>query len=133
MVRVRAIAAVVLMFALGACALTYTRVGKGIPDTDGLVIGVTTSGEALAQLGPPRFVRQQFDSELYVWRRLRGHSRSFTLLPILVRVFFWENAVLLRDDVALLFDHGGVLRGVGRRIESEEPDDRPPAEEDAAF
>ena len=120
--RVRLAALVVAAFALGACSLTYTRVGNGVPETDGLEVGVTTREQALSRLGAPLYVERQFDGELYVWRQLRGHTRALQILPIFVQLFFWEDSRLLRDDVALLFDRQGILRGVGRRIESQEPE-----------
>jgi hypothetical protein len=133
--RVRTLAAALLVLGLAACTLTYTRVGDEIPETEDLEIGVTSREDALARLGAPLYVRRQFDGELYVWRRLRGRSRSVKILPIFVQVFFWEDTRLLRDDVALLFDPDGILQGVGRRIETDatEPSDdaTPPTEHPA--
>jgi outer membrane protein assembly factor BamE (lipoprotein component of BamABCDE complex) len=118
--RVKAIIATLLTLMLSGCTLSYTRVGEEIPETQGLEIGVTTREVALAQLGAPLFTRRQFDGELYVWRRERGRSRSITVLPVLVQLFSWEDTRLLRDEVALLFDREGILRGIGRRIETGE-------------
>ncbi len=42
------------------------------------------------------------------------------MLPIFVRLFFWEETRLFRDEVALLFDREGILRGIGRRLETGE-------------
>lgn len=111
---------------LCACAIVRTEVGAGVPAIDGLEVGVTTREQVLERLGPPRLVRRQFDGELYTWRALRGHSRSVTILPVLVRVFYWEDARVLRDDVTLLFDESGVLRAVGQRLETTQ-DPRPDA------
>ena len=116
----RAIGSMLLALVLSGCTLTYTRVGEEIPETHGLEIGITTREAALAQLGAPLYTRRQFDGELYVWRRERGRSRSITVLPVFVRLFSWEDTQLLRDEVALLFDREGILRGIGRRIETEE-------------
>ncbi len=129
------VAAALLALGLSACTLTYTRVGKEVPETEGLQIGVSRREHVLERLGAPLYVRRQFDGELYVWRHLRGNSRSLQILPIFVQIFFWEDQRLLRDDVALLFDSDGVLRGIGRRIETEKPpSERPiPGEEDAVF
>lgn len=118
----RRVAVALLATTLTACALTYTRVGAEVPDGDGLEVGRTTREQALAQLGPPRLVRRQFDGELYVWRRQRGQSRSITILPIFVRAFHWEDSRLLRDELVLLFDPDGVLRAVGHRAETQEND-----------
>ena len=107
-----------LLLCLPACALTYTEVGRSLPDAQDLEVGVTTRSEALTTLGPPHLIRRQFDGELHTWRTLRGRERSITLLPILVRIFFWEDSRLLRDDLTLLFDHAGVLRAIGERIET---------------
>ncbi len=116
----RALSAVLLALALAACSFTYTRVGDEIPETAGLEIGATTREDALERLGAPLFTRHQFDGELYVWRRERGRARSIAVLPIFVRLFFWEETQLFRDEVALLFDREGILRGIGRRLETGE-------------
>ena len=116
----RRAAALLCLVLLPACAIVRTEVGTRVPGIDGLEVGVTTREQVLAQLGPPRLVRRQFDGELYTWRTWRGRSRSITILPIFVRLFFWEDARLLRDDVTLLFDGEGVLRAVGRRLETAE-------------
>ena len=117
----RLIRALLILVALSlpACALIYTEVGQSLPDTEGLEVGVTTQSEALSRLGPPRLVQKQFDGELHTWRTLRGRRRSIALLPVLVRIFYWEDSRLLRDDLALLFDQQGVLRAMGERIETE--------------
>lgn len=130
--RVSRLAAALLALGLAACTLTYTRVGNEIPETEGLEIGVSRREDVLERLGAPAYVRRQFDGELYVWRRLRGRTRSLQILPIFVQIFFWEDERLLRDDVALLFDSEGFLQGIGRRIETETVESRdepePPSE-----
>jgi hypothetical protein len=124
MARVSRAAAALLSLGLAACTLTYTRVGNEVPDTEGLEIGVSHREDVLERLGAPVYVRRQFDGELYVWRRLQGHSRSVRILPIFLQIFFWEDRRLLRDDVALLFDPDGILQGIGRRIETDEVERR---------
>ncbi len=119
MARVRRLAVVLLAAALGGCALSYTRVGADVPDGSDLEVGWTTREQALTQLGPPRIVQRQYDGELYVWRHVRGQSRSITILPIFVRAFHWEDSRLLRDDLALFFGPDGVLRAVGQRSETD--------------
>jgi hypothetical protein len=121
-VRLAALALALVL--LPGCAIVRTEIGAPVPDIYGLEVGVTTREQALARLGPPRLVRRQFDGELYTWRALRGHLRSVTILPILVRLFYWEDSSLLRDDVTLLFDERGVLRAVGRRLETAEKEPR---------
>jgi hypothetical protein len=116
--RVALVATLALLF--GGCALTYTEVGREVPTTEGLEIGVTTRTQVLERFGPPLFIQRQFDGDLYTWRRLRGRERSITIFPILARIFYWESGRLLRDDVALLFDPNGSLRGFGHRLETEE-------------
>ncbi len=116
----RLAAALLCLALLPACAIVRIQVGTQVPGIEGLEVGVTTREQALAQLGPPRLVRRQFDGELYTWRTLRGRSRSIAILPIFVRLFFWEDARMLRDDVTLLFNREGVLLAVGRRLETAE-------------
>ena len=106
---------------LSGCAITHLEVGTWLPPIHELEVGATTREQALALLGPPRLVRRQFDGELYTWRILRGETRSIAILPVFVRLFFWQESQLLRDDVALLFDRSGVLRAVGVRRESQDP------------
>jgi hypothetical protein len=68
----------------------------------------------------PVLVRRQFDGDLYTWRRTKSRLRSLTILPVYVKAFFYSHSESRRDDLSLLFDHGGVLRGVGLRRETEE-------------
>lgn len=105
---------------LSGCSLTYTEVGVRVPDPDGLVIGLSTKPQVLEALGPPRLVRRQFDGELYTWRRTKTRRRSLKILPIYVRAFFYADGESRRDELSLLFDREGVLRGIGRRLETEE-------------
>ncbi|MBW2280363.1 MAG: hypothetical protein JRG76_10330 [Deltaproteobacteria bacterium] len=110
-----------------ACSFTYTEVGKAVPDPSGLEIGVSTAGDVLAELGPPRVVRKQFDGELFTYRRLERKDRSLTILPIFVRLLYVGSGERRRDDVTLLFDRDGVLRAIGTRLESEEPEEGKPS------
>jgi len=105
---------------LSGCSLVYTEVGVPVPSSEGLVVGRTTKVEVLESLGPPRLVRRQFDGVLYTWRRTKSRRRSLTLLPIYVRAFHYSDGQSDRDDLSLLFDREGILRGVGRRLETEE-------------
>ncbi len=116
----RRLAAVAVAALLSGCSLVYTEVGVPVPAGDGLEVGRTTKAEALEALGPPRLVRRQFDGELYTWRRTKSRRRSLTLIPIYVRAFHYSDAESQRDDLSLLFDRDGVLRGIGRRLETEE-------------
>ena len=70
--------------------------------------------------GPGTAACRQFDGDLYTWRRTKSRRRSLTLLPIYVRAFHYSDGESHRDDLSLLFDEEGVLRGVGRRLETEE-------------
>ncbi len=118
--RMRLGVALVCLVLLPACEIVRTQVGTEVPGIEGLAVGVTTREQALERLGPPRIVRRQFGGELYTWRMQRGYSRSIAILPVFLRLFFWQDARLLQDDVTLLFDDDGVLLAVGRRLESEE-------------
>ncbi len=102
------------------CAFTYIEVGTAVPDPSVLEVGVSTSEDALAVLGPPRIVRKQFDGELFSYRRLESKHRSLTFLPVFVRLLHIASGEARRDDVTLLFDHDGVLRAIGMRLESED-------------
>ncbi len=115
----RAILLALLLLPLG-CAFETTEIGVPLPASDGLSVGHTTRAEALALLGPPRLVRRQFDGELYTWRRSRSTSRSITILPAYVKAFHYAVGESRRDDLTLLFDRKGILRGVGLRRETEE-------------
>jgi hypothetical protein len=114
---------VVSLIALGllcGCSISFTEIGVPLPETHGLEIGRSTKSDVLAALGPPRLVRQQFDGELYTWRRTKERRRSLTILPIYVKAFQYGDGESRRDDLSLLFDREGVLRGIGRRLETEE-------------
>lgn len=119
----RGIAGLLALLSLAGCSWTYTEIGTALPESDGLEIGRTTKPEALAVLGPPHLVRRQFDGDLYTWRRTTSRNRSFTLLPVYVKLFHYSNGESRRDDLSLLFDREGVLRGAGTRLESEEDGD----------
>lgn len=113
--------ALLLLLALGqGCAFTYESIGVPVPDTDGLEIGRSTKADALASLGAPRLVQMQFDGQLYTWRWTKKRNRSVTLLPVYVEAFFYSDGDSRRDDLSLLFDREGVLRGIGLRRETEE-------------
>ena len=114
---------VLLLTALCGCSFTYTEVGTDVPDTDRLEIGVSTTTDALERLGPPRIVRKQFDGELFTYRRVEHKRRSLTILPIFVKILYVAAGEQLSDDVSLLFDRKGVLRGIGTRLESEQPEE----------
>ena len=105
---------------LSGCSFTYTEIGIPVPEADGLEIGRSTKPDVLEALGPPRLVRRQFDGELYTWRRTKSRQRSITILPIYVKAFFFSDGESRRDELSLLFDREGVLRGIGRRLETEE-------------
>jgi hypothetical protein len=113
-------AALVALLWLSGCTWTYTETGIPLPQREMLAIGRTTKPEALAVLGPPHLVRRQFDGDLYTWRRTTGRERSLTLLPVYVKLFHYSNGESRRDDLSLLFDREGILRGAGRRLETEE-------------
>lgn len=105
------------------CAFTYTEVGVAVPDPSALDVGVSTAEDALARLGPPRIVRKQFDGQLFTYRRLETKDRSLTILPVFVRLIHIASGEERRDDVTLLFDRKGVLRAIGKRVESDEPEE----------
>ena len=119
----RCIAAVIAVGLLCGCSLSYTSIGVPVPETHGLEIGRSTKPDVLEALGPPRLVRQQFDGELYTWRRTKERKRSLTILPIYVQAFHFADGESRRDDLSLLFDREGILRGIGRRLETEEQGD----------
>jgi outer membrane protein assembly factor BamE (lipoprotein component of BamABCDE complex) len=114
---VRRAAALAAAALLAGCTLTYGEVGGPVRDPDGIVVGVTRKAEVLSRLGPPRIVQRQFDGDLYTWRQTRTRERSLTLLPVYVRAFFYSDAESRRDDLSVLFDREGVVRGVGLRRE----------------
>jgi hypothetical protein len=105
---------------LSGCSLTYTEIGIPVPEAEGLEIGRTTKPEVLEALGPPRLVRRQFDGELYTWRRTKARQRSLVILPVFVKALSLADGESRRDELSLLFDREGVLRGIGRRLETEE-------------
>ena len=114
------IALAIALVLLTGCSFTYTEIGIRVPEAEGLEIGRSTKPDVLEALGPPRLVRRQFDGELYTWRRTKSRRRSLTILPIYVRAFFYSDGESRRDELSLLFDREGVLRGIGRRLETEE-------------
>lgn len=114
------IAWVVALGLLSGCSLTYTEIGVPVPEAEGLEIGRSTKPEVLRALGPPRLVRRQFDGELYTWRRSKDRERSLVILPVFVKAFSFTDGESRRDELSLLFDREGILRGIGRRLETEE-------------
>lgn len=119
----QAVGAALLLVVSSGCAFTYTEVGTAVPDPSALEVGVSTSEDVLATLGPPRVVRKQFDGELFTYRRLESKRRSLAILPVFVRLIYIASGEQRRDDITLLFDHDGVLRAIGMRLESEEPEE----------
>jgi outer membrane protein assembly factor BamE (lipoprotein component of BamABCDE complex) len=117
---VKRVASVIALGLLCGCTLSYTEIGIRVPETDGLEIGRSTKPEVLEALGAPHLVRRQFDGELYTWRRTKNRRRSLILLPVYVRAFYYSDGESRRDELSLLFDREGVLRGIGRRLETEE-------------
>lgn len=107
---------VLLTALLPGCILRRRHVGRPLPD-DGalqaaLVIGTSTKAQALHLLGAPHAVRRQFDGDLLLWQRLFEQSESLVLIPLIT--FYLETEGSSRSDrLALLFDHAGVLSGVG--------------------
>lgn len=113
------------LIALGllcGCSFTYTEIGVPIPEAHGFEIGRSTKADVLHAIGAPRLVRQQFDGELYTWRRTRQRRVSITILPVYVQAFHYASGESRRDELSLLFDREGILRGAGRRLETEEGD-----------
>lgn len=98
--------------ALPACSLRDTRSGGLPPDASALVPGRSTKAEALALLGPPHFVRRQFDGDLLVWRADRARSERLLLVPFVPLYERFEGDARI-DQLALLFDRAGLLAGVG--------------------
>jgi hypothetical protein len=117
---VKRIAWIVAFGLLSGCTLSYTEIGVPVPEADEFEIGRSTKPEVLQALGPPRLVRRQFDGELYTWRRTKDRRRSLAILPVFVKAFFYSDGESRRDELSLLFDREGVLRGIGRRLETEE-------------
>jgi hypothetical protein len=119
-VQVKYLAWIAALGLLCGCSLTYREVGVPVPEVEGLEIGRSTKSDVLETLGPPRLVRRQFDGELYTWRRTKGRERSLVVLPVFVKAFSFSDGQSRRDELSLLFDREGVLRGIGRRLETEE-------------
>lgn len=119
--RCRALPALLAgLLLLPGCAMTFREVGIPVPDMEGLEVGRTTKSEVLQSLGPPRLVQRQFDGDLYTWRLIKSSSRSLTLLPVYVQAFHYSDNRARRDDLSLLFDDQGILRGMGLRRETDE-------------
>lgn len=105
---------------LTGCAMSFREVGVAVPETEGFEVGRTTKAEVLRAIGPPRIVLRQFDGDLYTWRRTKRSRRSLTLMPVYVQAFYYSDTRLRRDDLSMLFDAEGILRGIGLRRETEE-------------
>ncbi len=114
------VASLLLLGLLSGCSLAYVEVGVPVPEATGLEIGRSTKTDVLEALGPPRLVRRQFDGDLYTWRRTKKRKRSLTIFPYAVKAFSYSDSDSRRDDLSLLFDREGILRGIGRRLETEE-------------
>ncbi len=114
----RLLAAACLAVALcgvGGCTIVHRSAGAPLPDGVGkLEIGRTTKAQALASLGPPASVRRQFDGDLMFWRRDELNSETLLLIP-LIPIYERTTGHSDTDTLALLFDHAGLLAGVGER------------------
>jgi outer membrane protein assembly factor BamE (lipoprotein component of BamABCDE complex) len=111
--RVTALCLLALMFATTACTISHRSSGRELPDSiEQLSIGSTTKAQALTLLGPPVSVRRQFDGDLFFYRRDVINSWQLLLFPLAPLYAHWEGEAN-SDIMALLFDHRGVLAGVG--------------------
>jgi len=104
--------ALLLALTAPACSIQHVTSGPALPAADGLRPGHTTKAEALEQLGAPNVVRRQHDGDLFVWRRTDSYTTLLRLVPYLV-LYERTRGALDLDQLALLFDHDGVLAGVG--------------------
>ncbi|RKY20747.1 MAG: hypothetical protein DRQ55_06640 [Planctomycetota bacterium] len=116
---------VLALVASPACVFIRRDVGRPFPDDQQLEtrlqLNLTTKAEALGWLGAPVSVRQQFDGDLLIWHRSFEHSESIVIIPLITFYLDTEGAAL-NDRLALLFDHDGVLTGIG--LEREVPVER---------
>lgn len=116
--KARALPAAGLALALlfgGGCTIVHRTSGRPLPEgASSLEIGRTTKAEALAALGPPASVRRQFDGDLLFWRRDELNSETLLLIP-LIPIYESTKGHSDTDVLALLFDHAGVLAGMGER------------------
>jgi outer membrane protein assembly factor BamE (lipoprotein component of BamABCDE complex) len=112
----------VVLASLPACIQTRRDVGRGFPGDAELAqlleLGVSTKAQVLDTLGAPVSIRRQFDGDLLLWHRLHEESESLVLIPVIT--FYLDTEGSSRSDrLALLFDHDGVLAGIG--IERDAP------------
>jgi hypothetical protein len=122
-----ALAVTVLLTA--GCVQFRRNIGQPLPSDDELQtrleVGSTTKAETLAWLGAPLSLRRQHDGDLLIWDRAHEWSDTLILVP-LVTVYYRTVGEARWDRLALLFDHDGVLKGVGinRDIDPQAPDVR---------
>lgn len=102
-----------LLLISASCTVARQTIGRQLPAAlDDLQIGISTKADALALLGPPASVRRQFDGDLLFYRRDVVNSWGILLVPLLPIYSHWEGEAS-SDILALLFDHRGVLAGIG--------------------
>jgi hypothetical protein len=117
----------VTVFLTAGCVQFRRNIGRPLPsDHDlqtGLEVGSTTKAETLAWLGAPLSLRRQHDGDLLIWNRAHEWSDTLILVP-LVTIYYRALGEARWDRLALLFDHDGVLKGVGvnRDIDPQAPD-----------
>jgi len=108
----RVLIPLLLLLAVG-CTVAHETSGRPIPASlDALQVGYTTKAEALSMLGPPVSVRRQFDGDLFFYKRDVVESWGILFVPLLPLYFHWEGAAN-SDIMTLLFNHDGVLAGLG--------------------
>ena len=84
------------------------------------VAGPVTKADVLATLGPPIYVIDQNEGEIFVYRRLARDTRTINLNPGMVTVFiplpsvplYFDSETSGRDDTLMVFfDSKGQTRG----------------------
>lgn len=121
--RLSAIAGVVAL-TLAAPGCTIARYYSGVPpraEASVLVEGESTKSDVLRVFGPPTQITHQTDGDAFVYAYDRINFSSITLQEPITgqRVFTYRREFDNRDRLIVLFDFGGVVRGVAAEHQTE--------------
>ena len=118
-----AIAAVAVAMLIGGC--TIGRYYRGVPlraDPNGLQEGESTRHDVLNVFGPPDRILQNASGDTFIYEYERENYSSFRLQDPIIRFtwFTYSRSLGQRDRLVVVFDLGGVVRGVAVDQHTEE-------------
>ena len=118
-----ALVAVTLAVLVGGC--TVGRYYRGVPlraDPSALQEGESTRHDVLNVFGPPDRILQNASGDTFIYEYERENYSSFRLQDPILRFtwFTYSRSLGQRDRLVVVFDLGGVVRGVAVDQHTEE-------------